>query len=68
MKNKNLNDKKCAPSKKYSDGSCFTEDQLKKIAEKYNEQNNDKININKSKEYLVKELQDRFSNDCSNQR
>jgi hypothetical protein len=63
----NINDKKCAPSKKYLNGSCFTLNNLKIIAQKYNEKNDDKININASKEELVKELEIKFSNDCSDQ-
>ena len=34
---------KCAPSKKFSSGSCFTIESLKKIAETYNGTYNDKI-------------------------
>ena len=29
-------DEKCAPTKKYNEGSCFTLDQLKKMAKSYN--------------------------------
>ena len=55
------NDKKCAPNKKYIDGSCFTIDSLKIIAEEYNKINNvktieDYIDIN-SGIFIVKNSQ-----------
>ena len=51
-------DEKCAPSKTYKDGSCFTLKSLKKIAESYNIKNPmNKIKINDDKEELVKELE-----------
>jgi hypothetical protein len=56
---------KCAPSKQYSNGSCFTIDSLKKIANAYNnymgEDHNKKITIGNSKQKLVEELTDRIS-------
>jgi hypothetical protein len=62
------NDTKCAPSKKYIDGSCFTIDVLKKIAQNYNNKNNNnKINLNLSKAELVKELEKRLYDKCSDQ-
>ena len=49
-------DEKCAPSKTYKDGSCFTLKSLKKIAESYNIKNPmNKIKITEDKEGLVKE-------------
>ena len=64
----NINqDMKCAPSKKYLDGSCFSHETLKKIANNYNNKNNDKINLNLSKLELVKELDNRLNNKCSDQ-
>jgi hypothetical protein len=61
-------DTKCAPSKDYKDGSCFTLDALKTIATNYNKRNKrDIIDINLSKDDLVKELSDRLSDKCSNQ-
>lgn len=60
-------DMKCAPSKKYTDGSCFTFDSLKKIAESYNQRNNKKIDINLTKEKLVEELKTKLSDKCSDQ-
>ncbi len=52
---------KCAPSKKFTEGSCFTLENLKKIAEEYNKHNSDKIssNINTKRE-LLRELNPRF--------
>jgi len=60
-------DMKCAPSKKYSDGSCFTIDSLKKIAANYNKKNTHKINLDLSKAELVTELEKRLENKCSDQ-
>ena len=59
--------KKCAPSKKFSDGSCFTYDALKKIAENYNKKNSDKINLSLKKDSFVKELSSKLKNQCSEQ-
>ncbi len=58
---------KCAPSKNYSDSSCFSHEALKKIADNYNNKNDDKINLNISKSELVKELDKRLNNKCSDQ-
>ena len=60
-------DKKCAPSKKYLNGSCFSLDILKKIANNYNNKNSNKINLNSSKLELVKELETRLNDKCSDQ-
>jgi len=62
-------DTKCAPSKKYIDGSCFTFDALKEIAVKYNNNNkNNQILIDKlTKKELVTELNNKLSNVCSEQ-
>jgi hypothetical protein len=61
-------DEKCAPSKTYKDGSCFTLKSLKKIAESYNIKNPmNKIQITENKEELVKELESRMKNTCNDQ-
>jgi hypothetical protein len=60
-------DMKCAPSKDYSDGSCFTLDSLKKIATNYNNKNSNKIDLNLSKAQLVNELEKKLENKCSDQ-
>jgi len=61
-------DKKCAPSKTYKDGSCFSLKSLKKIAENYNLKNpNNKINITDNKSELVKHLEQKLNNKCSEQ-
>jgi hypothetical protein len=60
-------DLKCAPSKKYTDGSCFTKESLIKIASNYNKRHDNKIDINLSKEKLVKELENKLSDKCSEQ-
>lgn len=65
MQNKN---EKCAPSKKFSDGSCYTLESLKLIASKYNESNaNKKINITDNKKQLVEDLTNAFSKTCDTQ-
>jgi len=58
---------KCAPSKKFSDGSCYTLESLKLIASKYNERSENKININSDKKQLVKDLTNAFSKTCDTQ-
>lgn len=63
----NMEDKKCAPSKKYKDGSCFTIEALREIASNYNKKNENKIDINLKKEELVEELEKRLSDKCSEQ-
>jgi len=62
-------DMKCAPSKKYTNGSCFTHKALKQIATKYNNRQGvrNKININGSKDELVNELETRLADKCSDQ-
>ncbi len=60
-------DMKCAPSKKYSDGSCFTLESLKNIATNYNKKNANKIDLNLDKSQLVAELEKRLANKCSDQ-
>jgi len=64
MQNKN---DKCAPSKKFSDGSCYTLESLKLIASKYNEKSKDKIDITDDKQELVKDLTNAFSKTCDTQ-
>jgi len=66
-KNSDNPELKCAPSKKYEEGSCFTLDSLKLIAEKYNEINNNKINISDNKKEMVDELTKAFSKSCDSQ-
>jgi len=62
---------KCAPSKSYTDGSCFTIESLKKIAESYNKyigkDSNKQINISDNKADLVKQLTDRITTCKNNQ-
>jgi hypothetical protein len=65
---------KCAPSKIYSDGSCFTVESLKKLAESYNKYitsiPNNKINkiiITDNKKDLVNELTKRITSCGYNQ-
>ena len=49
----------CAPGKGDSI-SCFSHDALKKIATKWNEHNNNKINLNLSKKNLWSKINDKF--------
>jgi hypothetical protein len=58
---------RCAPSKEFKEGSCFTLDSLKVIAVKYNEHNTDKINITDDKLKLVEDITNKFSSSCSTQ-
>jgi hypothetical protein len=55
------NKEKCAPSKKFTDGSCFSIESLKKIADNYNKKNNNKIVVTTSKKELVKQLTNIFT-------
>lgn len=68
MKNVNLDpDKKCAPGKKYTNGSCFTAESLRKIVQNYNKRNENKIDPNLPKEKIVDELEKKLSDKCSDQ-
>lgn len=61
-------DDRCAPSKNYKDGSCFSLKSLKKIAESYNLKNpNNKINITDDKEKLVEVLENKLKDKCNDQ-
>lgn len=60
-------DMKCAPTKKYTDGSCFTIEQLKNIAKSYNERNSEKIDLSLDKKQLVDVLETKLSDKCSEQ-
>jgi hypothetical protein len=53
---------KCAPGKKFTEGTCFTLDNLKKIAEEYNNNHKDIISTNKftNKKDLLRELNLKF--------
>ena len=62
-----MEDKKCAPGKDYKDGSCFTTHNLVKIAEAYNSNFKEKINIKNEKKFLLKELNSKLNNVCKNQ-
>jgi hypothetical protein len=68
MKSKLEPEIKCAPSKKYKDGSCFTLESLKIIAENYNKKNKkNKIDINQDKANIVEQLEKKLSDKCSEQ-
>jgi hypothetical protein len=58
----------CAPSKKYSEGTCFSLEALIKIANAYNDMNADNLIIIKNdKKYLLKQLINRLENICDDQ-
>lgn len=69
----NNEDKKCAPSKFHSDGSCFTLDQLKKMAISYNKFLEEKhfegneIIVDNNKRNLVLQLTNRLEKKCNDQ-
>jgi hypothetical protein len=63
----NVDDTRCAPSKKYKDGSCFTEDALKKIVTSYNEKTNKTIEVDVPKKDLVKKITEILQNKCDDQ-
>lgn len=66
-------DKKCAPSKDYNEGSCFTVSDLKKMAIAYNifveqgKMEGEKIEIKNDKKHLLSQLTKRLENICDNQ-
>ena len=69
----NSEDKKCAPNKSYTNGSCFTLEQLKTMASSFNkfiEKNQikgNKINIDNNKRNLVLQLTNNLENRCNDQ-
>ena len=66
-------DKKCAPNKEFSNNSCFTLKDLKKMSISYNifvdqgKINSSKINIKNDKKHLLLELTSKLENICDNQ-
>ena len=64
---KKIDDTRCAPTKKYTDGSCFDLESLKKIASAYNKKFDDDIKIVKNKKYLVEKLEEKMEDECDNQ-
>ena len=72
----NEKDMKCAPNKKFEDGSCIPLNILVAMAEAYNKDHpNDKIQLStrhetlnpKYKRYLVKQFKKKLSDKCDNQ-
>ena len=64
-------EEKCAPGKKYEDGSCFNMKELRKITNAFNDENEDnKISLNLNKEELVKELDEKMEEEykCEDQK
>lgn len=65
-----MSDTKCAPSKKYKDGSCFTYDILQKMVIQYNKKiknPSEHLDYNEPKPVLVKVIKEKLSNKCDNQ-
>jgi hypothetical protein len=68
-----VEDNKCAPTKDYKNGSCFTVDDLKKISIAYNlhldkgKVKGKKINISDNKKDLLKQLTKNLENVCDDQ-
>jgi len=63
-------DKKCAPSKKYEEGSCFTLKSLQDMANAYNRSvktSKNKIIISDQKKPLLEQLNDRLKKVCDDQ-
>ncbi len=65
---------KCAPSKKYENGSCFTIEQLKKMSNSYNSfideekiKDGEKIILSDNKKDILKQLTNRLEKKCSDQ-
>ena len=77
----NLNDKKCAPSQEFTDGSCIELEVLIELTKAYNEdiknskkgsrikliKKLDTIDPRKYKRYLVKQLKTNMNDICDNQ-
>lgn len=61
-----MSKKDCAPGKKFKDGSCFTKESLKKIANEYKIKYKKNIDIPDDKEEIV-QLLDKEIKQCSNQ-
>jgi hypothetical protein len=64
QENKELN-KKCAPTKEYKEGSCFSLNGLKEISKVYNEKNKRKVKIDNNKYELIKQLEEATKNECN---
>jgi hypothetical protein len=60
-------DERCAPSKKFNKGSCFTTEALIKIANNYNNKYTDKINTSLPRDELIIVLENKLKNVCSEQ-
>jgi hypothetical protein len=54
----------CAPSKTFSNGSCFTLESLLEMSKSYNKLHDDKIEIENNKNHLVKELTTKLKPKC----
>ena len=66
--NYKIDDTKCAPTKVYRDGSCFTEEELKKMIIEYNKLHPNKpLNLSNNKKDLVKQLENALKDKCDDQ-
>ena len=61
-------DLRCAPSKKFINGSCISHENLITIGEKINQNQNRQINLNLNKNKLVNSIAKNLSKSCSSQR
>jgi len=76
IETKDKMEQKCAPGVKFESGSCITLPVLVAMAEAYNKVNDKKIKLSCKKEtlhpkrykkYLLKQINDRYKNVCTNQ-
>lgn len=62
-----IDDTKCAPGKKYEDGSCFTDKTIKQIAKKLNKHTSANIDTSLDKTKLIPEIEKNLSDKCDHQ-
>ncbi len=69
-KNKAVKDNlqtQCSINREFSDGSCFSLQELHEIANDYNNKYNDKIQLFNTKKEMVQELESKLKSNCSDQ-
>jgi len=57
----------CSITHTYSEGSCFTLNELQEIAKQYNDAHSDKIKLYDEKPEMINALQDKLKEKCSDQ-
>jgi hypothetical protein len=60
-------DQSCSITHTYSDGSCFTIEELHEIAENYNNNHTDQIKLYPGKKDMIQELEKKLKDQCSDQ-